>query len=69
MLWGKLLVNAGINPLTALLRVKNGVLASRESYREMVAKTVNEGESVAKARGKAFIHSNHIRRRIEWMNR
>lgn len=51
MLWGKLIVNAGINPLTALLRVKNGVVASSETCREILGKTVQEGVEVASARG------------------
>jgi 2-dehydropantoate 2-reductase len=51
LVWGKLIVNAGINPLTALLRVRNGVLAERENYKEILCKTVDEGATVAKARG------------------
>lgn len=55
MLWGKLIINAGINPLTALLRVKNGVIASSEFCRKILSKIVQEGVNVAIKRGKNFL--------------
>jgi 2-dehydropantoate 2-reductase len=51
ILWGKLIVNAGINALTALLRVPNGMLAEAASTRRLVARVVNEAAQVALARG------------------
>eukprot|EP01114_Cavostelium_apophysatum_P008460 TRINITY_DN2096_c0_g1_i2.p1 TRINITY_DN2096_c0_g1~~TRINITY_DN2096_c0_g1_i2.p1 ORF type:complete len:702 (+),score=147.26 TRINITY_DN2096_c0_g1_i2:181-2286(+) len=51
MQWGKLIVNAGINPLTAIFRVKNGELVDSESCRTLLGKTVNEGVTVANAKG------------------
>ncbi len=49
LIWGKLVVNAAINPLTALLRVKNGELLKRPSAREMMSALALETAKVAKA--------------------
>ncbi|MEI7771010.1 MAG: 2-dehydropantoate 2-reductase [Chloroflexales bacterium] len=51
LLWGKLLVNAGVNALTALLRVPNGVLADLPQARDLLARAVGEAAAVAAARG------------------
>jgi 2-dehydropantoate 2-reductase len=59
MLWGKLIVNAGINPLTALFKVKNGVVATSEVCREILSKTVKEGVEVASARGILSIYGSN----------
>ncbi|HMS00836.1 MAG TPA: 2-dehydropantoate 2-reductase [Anaerolineales bacterium] len=49
LVWGKLVVNAAINPLTALLRVPNGELLNRPSAREMMATLAREVAEVAHA--------------------
>jgi 2-dehydropantoate 2-reductase len=49
MVWGKLVINAAINPLTALLRVKNGELLSTSTARELMGNLACETASVAKA--------------------
>jgi 2-dehydropantoate 2-reductase len=49
LVWGKLVINAAINPLTALLRVPNGELLNRPSAREMMAKLAAEVAEVARA--------------------
>ena len=51
LVWGKLVVNAAINPLTALLRVPNGELLERSSAREMMRALADEVAQVAKAEG------------------
>jgi 2-dehydropantoate 2-reductase len=51
LVWGKLVVNVGINALTALLRVPNGALATTAEARELVAQAVTEAVAVAQARG------------------
>eukprot|EP01117_Protostelium_nocturnum_P015129 TRINITY_DN5833_c0_g1_i1.p1 TRINITY_DN5833_c0_g1~~TRINITY_DN5833_c0_g1_i1.p1 ORF type:complete len:730 (+),score=268.81 TRINITY_DN5833_c0_g1_i1:211-2400(+) len=51
MVWNKLIVNAGINPLTALLRVKNGELAKNLGVRGVLGETVKEGIEVAHSKG------------------
>jgi len=51
LVWGKLVINAAINPLTALLRVKNGELLKRETARELLAEAAKEAASVAAKHG------------------
>jgi len=51
LLWKKLLVNVGINPVTALLRIKNGELLERESALEVSSAAVLEAAAVAAAEG------------------
>lgn len=51
LIWGKLLINAAINPLTALLRIPNGELLSRPSARNLMTKTACEVFEVASAQG------------------
>jgi 2-dehydropantoate 2-reductase len=51
LLWGKLVINAAINPLTALLRVDNGQLLARSSARFLMQAAVREAASVAVAQG------------------
>ncbi|MEJ2558326.1 MAG: 2-dehydropantoate 2-reductase [Anaerolineae bacterium] len=54
LLWGKLVINVGINPLTAILRVPNGVLAELEPASALMAATVDEAVRVAHAKGIAL---------------
>lgn len=49
LIWGKLVVNAAINPLTAVLRVPNGKLLELASAREMMKALAREAAQVAKA--------------------
>lgn len=49
LVWGKLVINAAINPLTALLRVTNGELLERPSAREIMGALACEAAQVAKA--------------------
>jgi 2-dehydropantoate 2-reductase len=51
LVWGKLVVNAAINPLTALLRVKNGELLENSSVRTLMGELAREAASVAEALG------------------
>jgi len=54
MLWGKLVVNAAINPLTALLRVPNGELLRRTDALSLMEEVAREAAEVARARGIAL---------------
>ena len=47
--WGKLAVNAGINPLTALLRVTNGALVEDDHSRTILGEAARETAAVAAA--------------------
>eukprot|EP01130_Rhizamoeba_saxonica_P003963 TRINITY_DN163_c0_g1_i1.p1 TRINITY_DN163_c0_g1~~TRINITY_DN163_c0_g1_i1.p1 ORF type:complete len:465 (-),score=116.16 TRINITY_DN163_c0_g1_i1:46-1440(-) len=51
VIWNKLVVNAAINPLTALMQVTNGELAMSTEGQLMIERIVEETVSVAKARG------------------
>ena len=51
LVWGKLVINAAINPLTALLKVPNGELLERPSAREMMRELALETAHVAHAEG------------------
>lgn len=51
LLWGKLVINAAINPLTALLQVPNGELLARPAVRELLARVAREAASVGTAQG------------------
>lgn len=50
LLWGKLIINAGINALTAILRVPNGMLAEIEPAGDLMAAAVAEAVQVAQAK-------------------
>jgi 2-dehydropantoate 2-reductase len=51
LVWGKLAINAGINPLTALFEVPNGRLAEDERYQGAMVTAANEVAAVAAAQG------------------
>jgi 2-dehydropantoate 2-reductase len=51
LVWSKLVVNAAINPLTALLRVRNGELLERPTARELMGRLAREAAVVGRARG------------------
>jgi 2-dehydropantoate 2-reductase len=50
-LWEKLIINVGINPLTALLRVPNGVLLQLPEAWEVAVAAAVEAQAVAQAGG------------------
>ena len=60
LIWGKLVINAAINPLTALLRVPNGELLSRPNARKMMASLARETAEVAVAERVHLPFSNPV---------
>ncbi len=60
VLWGKLIVNVGINALTALLRVPNGRLAEIPEARVILEQAVAEAVAVAAAQGIALPYANAV---------
>ena len=54
LLWNKLLVNIGINALTAILDLPNGALLTTEARRALLRDAVEEGAAVARAKGIAI---------------
>lgn len=51
LLWGKLLINVGINPLTGLLQVRNGRLVEIPDADALLEDAVAEAMAVARAAG------------------
>lgn len=51
LLWGKLVINSAINPVTALLHIPNGELLTRPSARTLIQSVVRESAAVAVAHG------------------
>jgi len=64
LVWGKLVINAGINALTALLRVPNGALAANQEARALVAGAVTEAAAVARARGVTLPYGDPLDRTL-----
>jgi 2-dehydropantoate 2-reductase len=52
LLWSKLVINAAINPLTALLRVPNGELLARPTATSLMDEAAREAAQVAAALGR-----------------
>jgi len=65
MLWGKLIINAAINPITALWGVSNGEAAKRDDLRSMLVSAATEAEAVAKAAGIRLPYRNAARKAEE----
>jgi 2-dehydropantoate 2-reductase len=63
LLWGKLAVNCGINPLTALLRVPNGELLRRPDALAVLDAAATECAAVAAAKGIALPYTDAARAR------
>ncbi|KAF2074217.1 hypothetical protein CYY_004463 [Polysphondylium violaceum] len=51
MVWGKVIVNAAINPLSAVLGVPNGYLVSNQYSKNMMKRIIDEGMGVCRAKG------------------
>jgi len=62
LIWGKLIVNAGINPLTAILRVPNGQLVEIPFARQIMCEAVKEAAAVADAIGVRLPYADPVER-------
>ena len=65
LVWGKLAINAGINPLTALLRVPNGFLAENATARRIMQAAAVEAAQVAAALDIPLPYPNAAERVLE----
>ena len=54
------MINAAINPLTALLRVSNGELLERPAARELMQEAATEAALVAAAKGIKLPYANPV---------
>jgi len=58
IIWGKLVLNAAINPITALLGLENGQILTNSSARKLALKAATEAEQVAHALGVSLPYPN-----------
>jgi len=58
VLWGKLLINCAINPLTAIMRVSNGLLPKIPDLCEVMSRVVEEGAAIARSAGITLPYSD-----------
>lgn len=65
LVWGKLAVNAGINPLTALLEVPNGYLVQDPQTQSVMMQAAEEAEAVASAQDIALPYVNAAQLTVE----
>jgi 2-dehydropantoate 2-reductase len=59
-IWSKLVINAGINPLTALTRLKNGEIIEHSELLDVQLRIVEEAYAVAKAKGITIHYSDPV---------
>ena len=62
LLWSKLLINAGINPLTGITGLPNGALLDFEETRKIMHRAVNEAKEVASRKGIRLIYEDHLQK-------
>jgi 2-dehydropantoate 2-reductase len=60
LMWGKLAINAAINPLTALLEIPNGKLLEKPHARDIMKAAALETAAVANAQGISIPFSNIV---------
>jgi 2-dehydropantoate 2-reductase len=60
LVWGKLIINAALNPVAALAGVTNGEVAARPTLRALAAAIAEEGEAVARADGAALPYPSAV---------
>jgi 2-dehydropantoate 2-reductase len=64
LIWGKLVINVGINALTAITRLKNGRIPAIKGTRAVMEAAVEEAVSVARARGVKLPYEDPLTRAI-----
>jgi len=65
VVWGKLLVNAAINPVAALAAVRNGQVAGRPTLRTLAQVVADEGQATADAAGVTLPYESAAEAAIE----
>jgi 2-dehydropantoate 2-reductase len=62
VLWSKLIINAGINPLSAICRLPNGALLKYEGIKELMRQAVVEAAKVAKKHKVKLIYDDPLQK-------
>jgi 2-dehydropantoate 2-reductase len=65
LLWGKLLINCGINPITAIMKIKNGQITTFPNLLAVMRRAVDEGAQVASKLGIAVPYQDPAQKVIE----
>ena len=60
LLWSKLILNAAINPVSALIKVTNGELINRKTARDLLIAAIQESKEVADALGISTSYSDLV---------
>ncbi len=63
LIWGKLIINVGINAFSAILQVRNGALPSLA--KEVMEEAVNEAVSVSRAKGINLPYENPFQKVLD----
>jgi 2-dehydropantoate 2-reductase len=69
LVWGKLLVNAAINPVAALAGETNGRVAERPTLRALAEALADEGQAVARAEGVTLPYASAAQATLETARR
>ncbi|MHC6179319.1 ketopantoate reductase family protein [Clostridium sp. JNZ X4-2] len=62
-IWSKLIINAGINALTAILKVENGEILKYEETKQIIKMEVGEAVKIARASG-VFLNEDDMYKRV-----
>lgn len=62
VIWSKLIINVGINALSAVTRLKNGALVENEYTREIMRRAVSEAVKVAKKKKARLAYDDPIQK-------
>ncbi len=65
LIWSKLLINVGINALTAILNIQNGKLTENNSSRDLMCKLVTEAWELAKLNGIKLPYDDPVKKTEE----
>ncbi|MDP3790394.1 MAG: 2-dehydropantoate 2-reductase [Candidatus Omnitrophota bacterium] len=62
VIWSKLIINVGVNALSAVTRLKNGALVENEYTREIMRRAVSEAVKVAKRKKARLTYDDPIQK-------
>jgi 2-dehydropantoate 2-reductase len=65
LIWGKLVINAGINALTAIMRLKNGRLPEIQGTQSIMEELVKEAVAVSKAKNISLPYEDPLGRVVQ----